>query len=73
MSPLIKNAVLAFVAGVVTSFAAFIAVTPDNPGKAALISAGAAALYAGGRALVGYLKATYGSAPFAVDTEAEGF
>ncbi len=70
VSPLVKNVGLAFVAGFVTTFAAFIQATPENPGKSALIAAAAAALYAGGRAAVGYLKREVGDGPFAVDTEA---
>lgn len=66
--PLLKNAALAFVAGFVSSLAAFLALTDttDLPG---LKAAGIAAAYAGLRALVGYIKTQTGE-PFSVDTEA---
>lgn len=69
MSPLLKNAGLAFLAGFVTSLAGFFAFTEttDLPG---LKAAGLAALYAGARTLAGFLKERFGGAPFAVDTEA---
>jgi hypothetical protein len=72
MSPLVKNAVLAFVAAAVTAISAVLAVTKDDDlGNPAVLKAiGLAGIYAGGRALVGYLKAKFGDAPFAVDTEA---
>ena len=72
MSPLVKNAVLAFVAAAITSVSAVLAVTPDDSlsDPKVLTAIGLSAVYAGGRALVGYLKAKFGDAPFAVDTEA---
>jgi hypothetical protein len=69
MSMLAKNAALAFLAGFVTSLGTFVIANPDNPGVSALEAAGVAAVYAGGRALVGYLKARFGDAPFSVDVE----
>lgn len=70
MSPLLKNVGLAFLAGFVSSIAAFAAANPNNPGKAAIYAAVAAAIYAGGRAAVGYAKETVSGEPFKVDTEA---
>lgn len=67
MSPLIKNAALAFLAGFVTSLASFMAFT-DSTDVPALKAAGLAALWAGARALVGYVKQQTGE-PFKVDTE----
>lgn len=70
MSPLVKNVGLAFLAGFVSSLGAFAAKSGDvPPTRAVLFAAGAAAVWAGARAAVGYLKARYGE-PFAVDTEA---
>lgn len=57
---LAKNVALAFVAGFVTSFGAFIAATPKDPGTAALVAAAAAAVYAGFRAAVGFAVAEVG-------------
>lgn len=51
------NAGLSFVAGFATSFGVFIAATPKDPGKAALLAAAGAAVYAGFRALVGVVAA----------------
>lgn len=68
MSPLLKNALLAFAAGFVTSLAAFLEFA-DGTDVPALKAAGLAALYAGGRALVGFLKEKLSGQPFAVDTE----
>lgn len=51
------NAGLAFVAGFTTSFGLFIAATPKDPGKAVLLAAGGAAVYAGFRAFVGFVSA----------------
>lgn len=48
------NIGLAFVAGFTSTFAAFVAATPKNPGTAALVAAGAAAAYAGFRGAVGF-------------------
>lgn len=56
------NVALAFAAGFITSFGAFMAATPEDPGFAALVSAGSAALYAGFRATVGYLVSRSGTA-----------
>jgi coenzyme F420-reducing hydrogenase gamma subunit len=71
MTPLVKNVVLAFVAGAVSSLSAFAVANPQAPtDRKVVISVGVAAAYAGIRGVIGYLKATYGSAPFAVDTEA---
>lgn len=70
-SPLLKNMGLAFLAGFVTTMELFLVTHPDVPGPDALVAAGLAAVYAGGRGVVGYLKEKYGKAPFAVDTEAE--
>jgi len=69
LPPLVKNSALAFAAAFLTSFAGFLAFTDttDLPG---LKAAGLAAVYAGGRALVGYLKEQTTGVPFAVDTEA---
>jgi len=66
--PLLKNAALAFLAAFVSSLAGFLAFT-DTTDVPALKAAGIAALYAGGRALVGFIKEQTGE-PFAVDTEA---
>ena len=55
MRKLAINTGLAFVAGFVTSFGAFIAATPKAPDRAALVAAGAAALYAGARLAVGVI------------------
>ncbi len=49
------NIGLAFVAGAVTSFSAFLAATPKAPGTAALVAAATAALYAGFRGVVGFI------------------
>lgn len=49
------NVALAFVAGFMATFGAFIAATPKNPGTAALIAAGAAAVWAGIRAAIGLI------------------
>jgi coenzyme F420-reducing hydrogenase gamma subunit len=71
MTPLVKNMALAFLAGAVTSLAAFTEKTQEVPtSKAVIISVGLAAVYAGIRGAVGYLKAKYGGGAFAVDTEA---
>ena len=71
MSPLLKNVLLAFLAGAVTSIAAFTEKTGEAPtSKAIIISVLVAAVYAGIRGAVGYLKAKYGGGAFAVDTEA---
>jgi len=48
------NVGLAFVAGFVTAFGAFLSETPKAVGKSALIAAVAAALFAGVRAAIGY-------------------
>jgi hypothetical protein len=61
---------LAFLAGVATSIGPFIAANPGNPGRAAILAAGAAALYAGGRGAVGYLVEMFRGFPLSVDTEA---
>jgi hypothetical protein len=68
MSKLAKNVALAFVAGFVTSLGAFAVANPENPGKATIVAAVAAAVYAGGRAAVGYLKGRFGEAKFDVDS-----
>lgn len=71
MSPLVKNIGLAFVAGFVTSLAAFTEKAGDvPPTKSVAISVVAAAVYAGVRGAIGYSKARFGSGPFQVDTEA---
>ena len=66
MSKLAKNVGLAFLAGFATSFGAFIAATPQNPGFAALVSAAAAAVYAGFRFAVG-VAASAADKPLSVD------
>jgi len=48
------NVGLAFAAGFVTTFGAFLAETPKATSKAAFIAALAASLFAGFRAVVGY-------------------
>ena len=63
------NAGLAFVGGFVTSFAAFLAATPRNPGFAAIVSAAAAAGYAGFRAVVGFAALNAKSIPTIVVDE----
>jgi hypothetical protein len=57
MRELAINVGLAFVAGFFSTFGAFIYATPKNPGTAALLAAGAAGLYAGFRAAVGFIAA----------------
>lgn len=49
------NVGLAFVAGFVTSLAAFLAVTPKPTDTAIIISALAAALWAGVRGVIGFI------------------
>lgn len=51
------NVGLAFIAGFFSVFGAFLYATPKNPGTAAVIAAGAAGLYAGFRAAVGFIAA----------------
>jgi len=60
------NTGLSFLAAFVTSFGLFISQTPKNPGTSALLAAAGAAVYAGGRAAVGYIKARFGT-PVSVD------
>lgn len=55
MRKLVMNTALAFLAGFVTSFGAFIAATPKAPDRAALVAAACAALYAGARFAVGVI------------------
>jgi cytochrome c biogenesis protein CcdA len=70
---LLKNTALAFLAGAVTAFTAIVTVT-DSAGttvhmptdKAAWYAAGAAAIYAGARAAIGFLKLKVGK-PISVD------
>ena len=69
MTPLIKNAALSFAAAFFTSLAGFLAFT-DSTDLPGLKAAGLAAVWAGGRALVGYLKEQTTGQAFAVDTEA---
>lgn len=71
MSPLLKNVGLAFLAAFVTTLGAALGPFDKPPGLAVVTAAAGAALWAGGRAAVGYLKATYGAQPFKVDTEAK--
>ena len=69
MSPLVKNTGLAFLAALVTSLS--VALQADIPNdRAAAYAVGAAAVYAGIRAAVGYLKVYFTGETFAVDTEA---
>ena len=70
MSPLLKNVGLAFVAGFVTTLSVMLPVASTAPSLDVLAAVGAAAVYAGVRGAVGYLKERYGSGPFGVDTEA---
>jgi hypothetical protein len=71
MTPLVKNIALAFLAGFVTSLSAFAVANPTVPSdRKVVIAAGLAAVYAGVRGAIGYAKARFGDAPFAVDTEA---
>lgn len=71
MSPIIKNALLAFVAAAVTSVSVAIEALPDNQvNKGVLVAICLSALYAGVRAGVGALKVALTDKPFAVDTEA---
>lgn len=71
MSPILKNAGLAFLAAAVTSVSVAIEALPDNQvNRGVLVAIGLSALYAGVRAGVGALKASITGAPFKVDTEA---
>lgn len=63
---LAQNIGLAFLAGFATTFGAFIAATPKNPGFAAIVAALSAAAYAGFRGVVGYLAAV-ADKPLTVD------
>src|SRR6185503_2582233 len=63
---LATNVGLAFLAGFATSFGAFVAATPANPGFAALVAAASAAVYAGFRLAVGVLAAK-AEKPLSVD------
>lgn len=56
MKRLVWNTALAFVAGFATAFGAFLQTTPKAPDKAALISAAAAAVWAGIRFAYGALS-----------------
>jgi hypothetical protein len=70
MNPLVKNIGLAFLAGFVSSLAAFAAANPTVPSKDVALAAGTAAVYAGVRGAIGYAKARVTGVPFDVDTEA---
>jgi len=63
LKKLAVNTGLAFLAGFATAFGTFMAATPQDPGFAALVSAGGAAVYAGFRAAVGYLALKAESIP----------
>jgi hypothetical protein len=49
------NVGLAFLASFASTFGAFMAATPENPGTSALIATAAAAAWAGFRAAVGFI------------------
>ncbi len=60
---LFVNIALAFVAGFVTSFAAFLNATPKATDKAALIAAATAAAVAGARGVIGLIALNAKSVP----------
>lgn len=60
---LLINVVLAFVAGFITTFGAFLQATPKAPDKAATIAAASAALWAGIRLAYGVISANVPKVP----------
>jgi hypothetical protein len=71
MSPLVKNMGLAFLAGFVVSISAAAEKAGDvPPSRAFIVAALFAAVYAGGRGVIGYAKEHFTGEAFSVDTEA---